>query len=213
MFNFFVFLSRLAALEKRGAKRDSSICKKNRSLLEPPLASKATGPLSSAQPAALQYTRSEKEAITPRHNKVENAVHSTSQAASSGGASIGTSEPSEIRSDASASLKVDYASRFYDPLSKEIGSGPAAAALELGEQNRGILAVLGGLLTTNPRTTDAKLMASGKIKDRTFLLDNPAVKRHQGRRSRGGQNFSAGLLHRKEYCEKGIYQYQRDKVT
>lgn len=65
--------------------------------------------------------------------------------------------------------------------------------------------VLESLMSTNPRASDARAVAGGKLRDRTLLLDNPSAARQQGRRGGGGAVLTAGLAPRKEQRRQGLY--------
>lgn len=60
------------------------------------------------------------------------------------------------------------------------------------------------LMVTNRRASNAKSIVGGKLRDKTLLLDNPAVQRHQGRRSGGGPTLTAKLASRKEQRRQGL---------
>ena len=60
-------------------------------------------------------------------------------------------------------------------------------------------------MSTNPRASDSKNITGGKLRDKTLLLDNPAVKRDQKRRGGGGLPLTTHLASRKEQRREGLY--------
>lgn len=99
---------------------------------------------------------------------------------------------------------------IYAPLPDAIASGPAAAPLGLNNNNSSLAQTIDELLKTNPhRTTNTDGIVDGKLKDKTLLLDNPPVTRHQGRRSGQGQILTRSLATRKEQRRQGLYDVHK----
>jgi hypothetical protein len=94
--------------------------------------------------------------------------------------------------------------RVYAPLLESVATGPVAQALSLAAEGS-LATMLEELMATNPRASDSKTIAGGKLRDKTLLLDNPAVQRDQKRRSGGGQVLTAALATRKEQKRQGLY--------
>ena len=92
----------------------------------------------------------------------------------------------------------------YAPLSNTVASGPVAQPLGLAVEGS-LSTMLQELLATNPRAADGRAIAGGKLRDKTLLLDNPAVQREQGRRRGGGPILTTKLANRKEQRQKGLY--------
>lgn len=65
--------------------------------------------------------------------------------------------------------------------------------------------VIQDLMSTNPRTSNARAITSGRLRDRTLMLDNPAVQREQGKRSGGGVNLTNHLATKNLQKRKGLY--------
>jgi len=63
------------------------------------------------------------------------------------------------------------------------------------------------LMATNPRASDARAIAGGKLRDKALLLDNPDVKQEPGRRGGHGHGpvLTSKLATRKEQRAAGLY--------
>jgi hypothetical protein len=81
----------------------------------------------------------------------------------------------------------------------------------------GIAALLEGLLATNPRASDARVIAGGRLKDRALLLENPVGKRDAAaapRRGAGGRSrLAAGLATRRQQKAAGLYDLRSAGLT
>jgi hypothetical protein len=96
----------------------------------------------------------------------------------------------------------------YAPLLESVSSGPVAQALGLTAEGS-LATMLEELMATNPRASDSKNIAGGKLRDKTLLLDNPAVKRDQKRRGGGGPPLTTHLATRKEQHKQGLYDMKK----
>lgn len=85
-----------------------------------------------------------------------------------------------------------------------MATGPVAQALGLAAEGS-LATMLEDLMATNPRASDSKNIAGGKLRDKTLLLDNPAVQRDQKRRGGGGLPLTTHLASRKEQRRQGLY--------
>jgi len=92
----------------------------------------------------------------------------------------------------------------YAPLLETVATGPVAQALRFAAEGS-LATMLEELMATNPRASDSKNVAGGKLRDKTLLLDNPAVQRDQKRRGGGGLPLTKHLATRKEQRRQGLY--------
>jgi hypothetical protein len=92
----------------------------------------------------------------------------------------------------------------YASLLETVATGPVAQSLRFTAEGS-LATMLEELMATNPRASDSKTIAGGKLRDKTLLLDNPAVQRDQKRRGGGGLPLTTHLATRKEQRRQGLY--------
>ena len=114
-----------------------------------------------------------------------------------------TSQPSLARPESTTALRAG-GDQVYAPLIDSIASGPVAASIKLAVDGS-LAGMLEDLMVTNLRASNARSIVGGKLRDKTLLLDNPAVQRQQGRRGGGGPTLTGTLANRKEQRRQGLY--------
>lgn len=170
---------------------------------------------SKKRPSANAFGRSSTPSAVKAQRKASPAQTTQStQAVTTSTRDSASGQDLQARNNTAAMPAADpLGTKWYAPLSGDLSSGGAALALSLDKSKGSITEMLHELMATNPRASDARAIAGGKLKDRTLMLDNPAMQRKQSRHHRGGHDLISKLLRPKQYKAMDMYDIRKDDIT